>query len=217
MQRENTHRPFDGSRLILLIITSHIQIILIHHLSHRGSGKSAHSRGLPVLQPPNQPFQTPISSAPFSRDISLRALRIASSSTFFIVPDTFITRNTHDRIFPAPAGAPFFIPPLLKSGTCDIYVRAVQTRRNDARGHRMIAVEVAGDKYLTLTPPAPTPPSRPTPQSPKISATSSLTIFASKAGVSASDVGECIRSWASACEGNFVLLVEEVGQEERSG
>lgn len=194
MQRENTHRPFDGSRLILLIITSHIQIILIHHLSHRGSGKSAHSR-----------------------DISLRALRIASSSTFFIVPDTFITRNTHDRIFPAPAGAPFFIPPLLKSGTCDIYVRAVQTRRNDARGHRMIAVEVAGDKYLTLTPPAPTPPSRPTPQSPKISATSSLTIFASKAGVSASDVGECIRSWASACEGNFVLLVEEVGQEERSG
>lgn len=59
MQRENTHRPFDGSRLILLIITSHIQIILIHHLSHRGSGKSAHSRGLPVLQPPNQPFQNP--------------------------------------------------------------------------------------------------------------------------------------------------------------
>ncbi|EAL88914.1 uncharacterized protein AFUA_6G10640 [Aspergillus fumigatus Af293] len=139
MQRENTHRPFDGSRSSSSI-TSRTEAAA--NLPTAAASLSSN--------PPTNPSKTPISSAPFSREISLRALRMASSSTFFIVPDTFITRNTHDRIFSAPAGAPFFIPPLLKSGTCDIYVRAVQTRRNDARGHRMIAVEVAGDKYLTI-------------------------------------------------------------------
>jgi hypothetical protein len=120
-------------------------------------------------------------------------------------------------------------------------VNAVQTSRYDARGHRIIAVDVAGERYFTirfilsawirdrlflagnkqerkknkenipLTPPAPTPPNLPTPQSPKTSATSSRIIFASKLGVRASDVGAWIRSW------DFVANVVEADEGEEKG
>jgi hypothetical protein len=71
---------------------------------------------------------------------------------------------------------------------------------------------------IPLTPPAPTPPNLPTPQSPKTSATSSRTIFASKLGVRASEVGAWIRSW-DCWAWDFVANVVEAdeGEEEGSG
>lgn len=39
---------------------------------------------------------------------------------------------------------------MFASGTWDMYVKADQTSRNDARGQRIIAVEVAGERYLTV-------------------------------------------------------------------
>lgn len=104
--------------------------------------------GVTSSVPPINPPRTPSSCTPRTRTISLRARRIASSSAFRIVPEVRNTRNTQGRSRP-PLGRfwPAAASPV--AGTCDIYVRADQTRRKDARGQRMIAVEVAGERYFT--------------------------------------------------------------------
>lgn len=96
--------------------------------------------------PPTNPPRTPLSSASLTLTISLLALRIASSSAFRIVPETRITRKTHPRSRPVPAR----FGPFAGSGTPDMYVSADQTRRKEARGHRTMAVDVAGERYFTI-------------------------------------------------------------------
>lgn len=99
--------------------------------------------------PPNKSPKTPFSSTPRTRTISLLARRIASSSALRIVPDTRSTRNTHGRSRP-PFGRRIPAPPPSTAGTWVMYVSADQTRRKAARGQRIIAVDVAGERYLTV-------------------------------------------------------------------
>ena len=78
---------------------------------------------------------------------------MASSSAFRIVPETLTTLKTAFLIM-----VPFvdFLADgaeLSGAGIAFKYVRAAQTNLYAARGHRIIAVEVAGDRYFTTTVP----------------------------------------------------------------
>lgn len=120
-------------------------ILIQSQSSIPSSSLSSMTQSTTADAPPTNPPRTPLSSASLTLTISLLALRIASSSAFRIVPETRITRKTHPRSRPVPRFGPF-----AGSGTPDIYVRADQTRRKEARGHRTMAVDVAGERYFTI-------------------------------------------------------------------
>lgn len=134
----------------------------IYTSSSSPSSSSSSSTSTSITWPPPPPSNptnpsTNPPSTPLTRTTSLLALRIASSSAFLIVPLTLTTRITHPLLPSPPGPAPDLVPlPLPVIGTEDIYANAAQTILNDARGHRSIAVEVAGEKYFTV----PIPPTR---------------------------------------------------------
>ncbi len=94
--------------------------------------------GWPRIAP--NPSVAPSSASLFALSIATLARFMASSSAFLMVPDTLTTCITHGL-----GNACFEV-----FGSSVMKEIAAQTRRKWAREHRMIAVDVAGDRYFTV-------------------------------------------------------------------